>query len=73
MTAWKDRALAAESKLAQSKSELEAFYAPHLSSELAIAALHRLCALLGVSRGKSVGVQSSVVRTVEYVELGGKS
>jgi hypothetical protein len=73
MTAWKERALAAEQKLADSKRELEAFYAPHGNSEYAIAALHRLCALLGVSRGKSAGVPETMTRQVEYVRLGGKS
>lgn len=68
MTAWKDRALAAEQRLAECSRQLELYY--HLvSTEEAIAALRSLKALLGVSSAKSAGVQASVTRTVEYVEL----
>jgi hypothetical protein len=66
MTDWKTRALAAEQTIADAKHELESFYEISVPIESAIAALHRLKALLGVETKRAYGVPESLTVETDY-------
>lgn len=57
---WHTRALVAEQKLADAKRELELFYDPHVFSDVAIAALHRLKVVLGVDVPRKRGLDGKL-------------